>query len=248
MKQTATKPFATRGSAPALSRGLTLLHTLNQAPPYSLEALSARLNIPKASALRLLETLEANGLVHRRADKRYEPLYSLQPVGDLAANFRNTLQPQMAELSQRLGHTIEWYEPTDTGMMLVLQSVPQTEVQVVARPGFLRDWFTEHEAVTRLGFAYAKQAPTVQASQTYISNGKRHNLSNTEALAQVKAAKASGKTYDKAYNTNGVRRAAIAALQPRDRFHGVLAVAEAHRFDQRPSPLQLLKELESILP
>ncbi|MEM1060509.1 MAG: hypothetical protein AAGK14_14945, partial [Verrucomicrobiota bacterium] len=41
---------------------------------------------------------------------------------------------------------------------------------------------------------------------------------------------------DVAFNTNGIRRCALAVMDARDRFRGVLALAEAFRFDAAVSP------------
>jgi len=242
------KLLSPKTSAPALSRGLAVLATLGERSPCSLEALSSELSLPKASTLRLLDTLEAIGLIHRRPDKRYAPLWELQPVGDTRANFRQVLQRRMDDLCRKLGQTIEWYEAADDGMQLVLQSIPQTEVAVRARPGFIRDWSKEFEAVTRLGVAFAKQAPRVNTSTAYLANGQLQTLSKEQIQAQLASAESKKQAFDKAYNTNGVRRLAVAVFDSSDTFMGVLALAEVFRFGKRPSSTSLLNQLQSIIP
>lgn len=238
----------TKTSAPALSRGLAVLATLDVQSPRSLESISSSLSLPKASTLRLLETLEKVGMVQKRADKRYEPLWSLQPIGDARASFRQMLQQKMSSLCQHLLCTLEWYEPDDEGMRLVLQYNPQTEVHVKARPGFLRDWATEFEAVARLGAAFAPQAPEIRASSAFIRNGQLRALTRQEIASQLTAARESRQASDKAYNKQGVRRHAVAAFNEEGGFLGVLAIAEVVSFGPRRQIASLLKELHKTLP
>jgi hypothetical protein len=49
------------------------------------------------------------------------------------------------------------------------------------KPGFLRPWNTEFEAVARLGHAFAPQAPSLHSPGHYVSDGVFKKLSAGKA-------------------------------------------------------------------
>lgn len=235
-------------SAPALARGLCILQMLSESGSMPLEQLSRELNIPKASALRLLTTLEQMGTVRRDADKRYEALYRLQSIRSPIETFRYSLEAKMAHLVTATGCTVEWYEPTLEGMQLIRQSNPEVELCVQARPGFLRDWHSEFEAVARMGHAFASQAPKLSHSQLYRKNGVLESVDQRYIEHSIQKAKAECATYDDAFNTNGVRRFATAAFASEtNTFLGVLAIAEVYHFTNLADPKTILNQLKTTL-
>ncbi|MBC2604378.1 helix-turn-helix domain-containing protein [Puniceicoccus vermicola] len=234
--------------APALSRGLAVLRMLGEDSPASLENLSSRLNLPKASVFRLLDTLEKTGTVRRNADKLYEPLWTLQPLANDSEALRRQIHRKMPELSAETQCSAEWYEPTEAGMKLIYQELPHSELCVKAGPGFLRDWESEFEAVARLGHAFAKEAKPVRQSSLYVRNGERETISAQQIRALTEKARTESVAYDEAFNTNGVRRFAAAAIDEQTHtFIGVLALAQAYRFSDLPDPSLLLQQLTKTL-
>lgn len=234
--------------APALSRGLAILAALGEQGPLSLESLAGSLRLPKASVFRLLETLRRIGMVRKNSDKTYAPLHRLQPLADARTGYRDAVIARMAALCASTGCTAEWYEPCAEGMRLVHQVNPDTELRVQARPGFLRAWRVEFEAVARLGHAFAAEAPAVSATSMYVAHGELKPLPAAKVRALLADARKIRAAQDTAYNTNGVRRHAVAAVGP-DGLVGVLAIAECHRFGaNRPRPSAILKQLVQTLP
>lgn len=247
MEQTLTTSRI-ESQAPALSRGLAILQMLAQHPESSLEWITTELQLPKASVYRLLGTLEEMGMVHRAPDKRYSALWQLRPVHSPLESFRTALEAQLPQLAIDSQCTAEWYEPTDDGMQLVLQQNPDREVSLQARPGYLRDWKTELEAVTRLAHAFADQAPALSKSQHYVSNGKLESVTKAQIQKGIQAAKAARSAYDNAFNSNGVRRVAIAVFAPGSHsFLGILALAEVYHFSQQADPQHLIQLLRSSI-
>jgi Transcriptional regulator len=241
-------PAEKESSAPALTRGLEIVRLLAEENPLSLERIAASLSIPKASALRLLNTLQDMGILLRRSDKRYEALWKLAPVQSHLDSFRSQLEPRMQALTMETGSTVEWYEPKADGMQLILQKNPEKELCVIARPGFLRDWHTEFEAVIRLGHAFADQAPTLESSEYYSQNGLLEAVDTPFIQQAIQSIKAEPSTYDSAFNTNGVRRFAVAAFAPEtNQFLGVLAIAEVYHFTEQADPKTILQRLKSTL-
>lgn len=235
-------------AAPALNRGLAVLAALGLQSPRSLDQLTTLLDLPKASVFRLLETLEKVELVRKRTDKRYEALWALRPLEDAWTLRRKRLQAEITALCQTTGCTVEWYEPTQAGMKLVLQGNPETELCVKAKPGFLRDWTTEFEAVTRLGHAFCAHAPKLRSIPIYVANGKTRPLPAPRIQKLIQECKAEAATYDLMFNTNGVRRHAAAAFDDDTKtFLGVLAIAEGYHFTRRPRTQTYLKMLKSTL-
>lgn len=234
--------------APALSRGLAVLAALGDNGPRTLEALAGGLALPKASVFRLLETLRIAGMVRKNPDKTYEPLCRLQPLGDSRVRLRDLVTARMDALCADTGCTVEWYEPCAEGMRLVHQVNPDTELRVQAQPGFLRPWRVEFEAVTRLAHAFAAEALSVSATSMYATHGVLKPLPAAKVRALLADARQTRAAHDTAYNTNGVRRYAVAATGP-DGLTGILALAECHRFGApRPRPSVLLKQLAQTLP
>ncbi|MGE9296201.1 MAG: helix-turn-helix domain-containing protein [Puniceicoccales bacterium] len=237
----------TESPAPALNRGLALLVALGNESPRSLDSLCNELNLPKASVFRLLDTLVLVGMVRKMPDKRYQPLWRLQPVGDPRELFRESMRAKMATLCESTGCTIEWYETAPEGMLLTLQANPNSELCVKAQPGYLRDWSTEFEAVARLGAAFASEAPEVTATRAYKRNGEIEALSIADIEQLLTDARNTQSAVDTAYNINGVRRIACVALDENGALVGVLALAEAYHFNQRDLSSDYLKQLKSVL-
>ncbi|MBC2594581.1 helix-turn-helix domain-containing protein [Ruficoccus amylovorans] len=232
--------------APALGRGLAILAALAQDSPQSLESLATRLKLPKASVFRLMATLETLGMVRRTSQKTYEPLWQLQPAADTLTLLRNRLEARMPALCAESRCTIEWYEPGAEGMRLVLQKNPESELCVKVRPGYVRLWGDELEAVARLGYAFYPDAPAPVVMDHYPANGERQPLPLAKVRAQIALARREENAFDPAYNSNAVRRFAIAVIED-GQFAGVLALAEAYHFTQRPGADTRFQQLRDLL-
>ncbi|MDQ8193514.1 helix-turn-helix domain-containing protein [Coraliomargarita sp. SDUM461004] len=241
-------PSHNESSAPALERGLRLLKLLEDQAAMSLDQISRQLETPKASTLRLLTTLEHMGIVRKHLNKEYQALFRLQPLHSPLERFRDSLKAKMATLVASTACTAEWYEPTQEGMQLIHQTNPETELCVQARPGFLRDWHTEFEAVICLGHAFASQAPSLEQSQRYTANGILSSMNPSKLQKLVQTAKSQQTAYDLAFNSNGVRRFAAAAFDPENAtFLGVLAVAEVYHFAQPKQAEAIIQSLTQTL-
>lgn len=239
---------ATETSAPALSRGLAVLAVLGEQTSATLEELARHLALPKASVYRLLDTLERTGFVRKTADKRYTPLYAFQPLVERQYHYRQYLGPKMEALCQSIECTVEWYEPTSEGMKLVLQKHPDTELFVHAKPGFLRDWNTEFEAVTRLALAFSPEAPRTSRMAYYATNGRMKMLGKREIDQRIQSAVQQATAYDAVYNSRGVRRfAAVALDSDSGDMIGILAIAESYQFNRKTKAQTYLKQLKTIL-
>ncbi len=242
--------FCRRAStAPALNRGLAALGLLGEeGKPLSLEIMASRLRLPKASLFRLLDTLQNLGLVRKTPDKWYEALWALQPLRDPRLAHRHTIECHLPNLCAATGCTVEWYEPAADGMVLTLQSHPDSELRVQARPGFVRRWNEEFEAVARLGYAFASQAPELSSPGVYVANGRFRLLGRATARRYLTEARARRQAEDEFFNSNGVRRCAVAVFsEPEDEFLGVLALAEVCHFSNRPPARSFLPTLAALL-
>lgn len=92
----------------ALARGLEVLQLLQRSGALTLHGLHGRTGIPKASLLRILKTLKAQGLVWQRmADDAYAPSFTL---ADLAA--RMSREQELVEVASpllgELSDAIRW--------------------------------------------------------------------------------------------------------------------------------------------
>lgn len=232
--------------APALTRGLAIFAVLGAESPLSLEVLAAKLNLPKASVFRLLVALQDIGLVRKTPEKSYEALGVLRLLADERSLWRARIEKVLPEICQSAGATAEWYEPCGEGMRLVSQTHPETEVRVQARPGFIRHWGEEFDAVARLGYAFDPQAPETEDLYWYVSDGEREEIRRKVVHSLLAEARAEAAAADPHFNTNGVRRCAVAVMEG-GKFHGVLALAEAFQFSRTKRKSRSLEVLKKAL-
>jgi len=223
--------------APALARGVEILRLLEREPERTLEGIAAHLPYPKPSIFRLLQTLAQIGLVEKTPEARYRALQVLRPAGVARRDLAQALEEVMEGLVGETGCTVEWFESTQEGMLLRRQRHPAQEVRVVARPGFLRVWNDEADAVALLGLAFAPEAPEPGAMGAYRADGVKGPLSARQVRGRVAAARTAQAASDPAFNTNGIRRSAAAVFCPD--WAGVLAAACPYRFGSPPAPSSL---------
>jgi len=215
-------------------------------PGASLEQLAREVAYPKPSLFRLLQTLIDCGMVEKTTQLRYFPLQILQPFQPETDLFPARLDHLMKEISSRTHATLEWFTPSENGLVLEKQEHPDSEVRVVARPGFLREWQGELDAVAMLGYAFAPEAPSYERGRAYIRNGGWENLEPEQARLHIERARERKVASDLAFNANGIRRTAAAIFAPD--WRGILSVAVAYRFDRNPSSAQIESQLLKALP
>jgi DNA-binding IclR family transcriptional regulator len=91
-----------------VDRALSILPLLAEGPA-GLEQVANRLDVHKSTALRLLRTLHAHGLVYRQQDQRYRlgaRLFALAQQAVEALDIREIAHPHLAALNERTGHTV----------------------------------------------------------------------------------------------------------------------------------------------
>ncbi len=233
--------------SPALAQGLRLLQEPALREGETLEALSRGLGLPKSSVLRHLRTLEDLGCVRRLPDLRWQAqmrLVSASPLEDAGETMRRIL---MERVREETGWTVEWYRGTSEGMELRDQRLAEGEIRVVARPGYVRRWGEELDAVARLGYAFDPAAGQPEASfWGYRRNGQRTEWSAAQVHKQISEAAGKGWAADTAFNSNAVRRSAL-LVRHAGQYLGVLAVAEAFSFSETPPVSTTVKTLQSLL-
>ncbi|MEU6170966.1 IclR family transcriptional regulator [Streptantibioticus parmotrematis] len=92
----------------SVDRALSILPLLAEGPA-GLEQVATRLDVHKSTALRLLRTLHAHGLVHRQPDQRYRlgaGLFGLAQHAMEALDVRETAHPYLVALGEECGHTV----------------------------------------------------------------------------------------------------------------------------------------------
>lgn len=231
-----------RTAAPALVRGLAVLRHLDGADPLRADRVALELGLPRASAYRLLQTLEQCGCVETDAAGRYRAILGLRVVGKGGMGWEDLLEQAMAHLPGRIGLTVEWYLPTAAGMELVRQEHPRGESRVQAGPGFIRRWDGELDAVAVVGRAFLKGPPRLVGPLTrYGADGVLAELGVPEARALIARARREGACSDCHFNSNGIRRHALPFPRREDPC-GVIALAEAARFPNSPAPETVLQE------
>jgi DNA-binding IclR family transcriptional regulator len=207
--------------APALARGIELLRLLGTHGPLSLDQAARHTRIPKASLLRLLKTLEAEGLARRRGSE-YAAAAHIVNVPGSEPTFEARVEEALGRIATSTGLTSEWYVPSPAGMLLLKRAEPPSaEVEVKARVGFLRPWRGELDAVAAVGIASFGEESTSRAGHwTYVRDGVSGKLSAKAAELRIARARRDGYVVDEILNPNGVRRTACGLAGS-----GVIAVA-----------------------
>ncbi|MET9803474.1 IclR family transcriptional regulator [Streptomyces sp. NPDC006368] len=91
-----------------VDRALSILPLLARGPA-DLGQVAVALGVHKSTALRLLRTLHAHGLVHRQQDQRYRlgaRLFALAQEAVENLDVREIAHPHLVRLNERTGHTV----------------------------------------------------------------------------------------------------------------------------------------------
>jgi DNA-binding IclR family transcriptional regulator len=91
-----------------VDRALSILPLLAEGPA-GLDQVARRLDVHKSTALRLLRTLHAHGLVHRQQDQRYRlgaALFALAQQAMESLDIREIAHPHLVALNEATGHTV----------------------------------------------------------------------------------------------------------------------------------------------
>lgn len=212
---------------PALKRGISVLQICEQHGHLSLEQLAGLTGIPKASALRLCETLIHLDLLRRDPDsKRFHACARIIPLSGGGGDFLAQLRVSVAKLAQETAQTVEWYIPHADGMVIAERAEPETTVvRVVAKIGYLRTWESELEAVITVARAFGEKQPVPTTSGwVWDENGKQRTLLPDAFEQRIATCRANGYCLDASFNSNGVRRMAVPVFRG-EGLVGILAVA-----------------------
>src|SRR5690606_25451815 len=116
---------------------------------------------------------------------------------------RRRIESHFEGLCETTKCTVEWYEPCENGLSLLRQTQPDSELRVQAKPGYLRAWGGEFEAVARLGYAFSSYAPPLLSPKAYVSNGVLKSISKQTALKWLAEARQTRMAKDDCFNCNG---------------------------------------------
>ncbi|HPO90992.1 MAG TPA: helix-turn-helix domain-containing protein [Victivallales bacterium] len=213
--------------APALARGLDLIEFLSESEPLTLERLSEKLSIPKASLLRLLETLELKGYVEKNPkNKEYMAKTIIIPTF-IEKNLREKINKLLNDLSEKTLRTVEFYIPDKNGLKIAFRKECEIKnITVKAKIGFKRSLDSEFEAVTRIAHAFADSLKTQYYDKMWIYNSGQIKKINKEDYEEfVKTTKKERIAIDFEFNSNGVRRTAAPIFEDKNLI-GIIALAE----------------------
>ncbi|MFI4912657.1 MAG: helix-turn-helix domain-containing protein [Sedimentisphaeraceae bacterium JB056] len=213
-------------SAPAMKLLDVLEYFTLYSGSSSLVEISKQTGIPKATLLRILNTLTARGYVCKDADKRYSPLFNLAKASSLPAS----LEPILADSLQNLISA-----GCDSAEIILLREsdifwhakVEQQQIQlrINAKPGWRRTIY-ELDAPSRLFLAYIGR----EGVEACFDTSKFYDTSYRpctwqKSVEMFSAENIDGVSYDKTGNSNGVRRFATLLIASNVPF--IVSVAEA---------------------
>lgn len=213
--------------APALARGLDVLLLLSNSGSLSLEKLSLASRIPKASLLRILQTLELKGLVERDPiDKHYTNKVFFFSAS-ASKDFMLSLPPFLKNLSMKTDRTVEFYSPERESLKITARSECGSRmITVKANLGFRRELDGELEAVARIGHVFGSFSNCKFSKKLWqYKNGKKKKITISQYKEQIEKVKSEKIAFDIEFNSNGVRRSAAPIFQ-NGKFAGVIALAE----------------------
>lgn len=193
----------------------------------SLDQVTQRTGYPKASVLRMLQTLCDLQLVERNVRTGlYCAVARIAYSGGSRPDFGAQVQQTLERLSEKLQVTAEWFEPGEDGLLLSRRaSPPDAEVRVKARAGFIREWNGELDAVAVIGYAFYSAAPGIRRGLwTYDPQGGQDKLTMAAARALIEKAVKTGWAIDVFYNSQGVKRVAAPVVCDGE-LAGVLSLA-----------------------
>lgn len=230
--------------APALERGIRALQLLSEHCEMSLDELSQNLKVPKASMLRMLNTLIKMGLVDKFSNKTYQSKVKFLKLDDQEIRHRKTIESVLEELCQLVLFTVEWYTANDLGMVIEVSKWPNPERRIVAGEGFVRAWQSELDAVALLGYAFFYRGEAqFRGCWGYNSNGERVRYGEQKSQQMVSKTVKKQSAFDENFNLNGVRRMAKVVFE-KEKPIGVLAIAERMTVSSDPKARELRKALD----
>jgi DNA-binding MarR family transcriptional regulator len=215
--------------APAVHQAIEVLELLMRSDPLTLGAIAEQTGFPKATILRLLETMSAHAWVSRSADgKTYEPLIVVRRKNDISRNLEDAIQAELDALCAETGMTAEWYLLSQDYAEIVQRSEPVDRVvSVRAQLGFRRHFRGELDAVNRIvfasGVADCRENEPDDGFAVYRSGAYVH-VPIQEALGTVQQHD-DLLTFDREWNSNGIRRHATGVHSAQGGIAGIVALA-----------------------
>ncbi|WP_200761363.1 helix-turn-helix domain-containing protein [Poriferisphaera corsica] len=234
--------------APALTRGLKIIHILANDGMCTLGQLAETTGWPKSSVLRLLRSLEMGGYVEREeGGRRYRGLVKLQTVnGDVAA-LKRLAAGAMQKLCKAAGHTVELHHFRHGRVSLIERIEPlDTEVTVRMRIGYERE-VEEIDALMQVVAAHELGIHFLNNQQSWVwADGKQVEISKEKAAGLIEQADINGYGIDSGYNYGGVMRIAVPIYRLDQSLIAVLAIAQVCHPTMRNLDQAMIRSLKRI--
>jgi len=215
--------------APALARGLHLLKRLHRDGPSNLEQLAHGTGWPKASVLRLLQSLKSFGAVERDpGSKRYYHLMQLTPVPDQMNSLHKLCRSVIIQTAEKSLQTTEFHIFHNKELQMLDRADPPhiSSVNIKARVGWKRN-LDELDALTQLVLAFSLTTnPKKPLPFWHWSNNEKRYLSSPDVKRIIQEVRCNRMAVDLGINPNGIRRYAAPVLNSENKLLAVLAIAE----------------------
>lgn len=120
-----------------VSRAIDILEFCS-VQPRELKEIAASLGVHRTTALRLVQTLAGGGLVRRDERGRYGVGFRLAGLAESALNqfdLRTAVHPYIVDLSERLGHTIQFAVPQAGHIIYVDKIEPHDAIRLNTHVG-----------------------------------------------------------------------------------------------------------------
>ncbi len=209
-----------------LSRGLVIMRMLENGEGMTQLELAKASGFPRTTVKRILDILEEQRVISKDNRRKYQARLGLLPL--VRENeFDNRLKLKMRKLAEVTGHTVEWYVPSEKGMILIRRYTPETgETGIIARVGFCRDYDREIDSVNALALAwFHPDTPSATSGyKGYIKPGVLQELPGDIAREWIYEAHREPVVADHTVNTHNVRRVS-AAVFSNNKGVGIISLA-----------------------
>ena len=217
------------GSAPAIIYAFKIIEFMTEGVEYRIQDIVREIGAPKSSILRYMNTLENIGVIWKNpVNRTYKINIRIVANSEEDPIFELKRKAAMQELCNLTKRTVEWFEPSDEGMVLRDRiSPPENTVSAKVGIGNTLLWKNLLDSVRILAASHIfhnKSLNNVE-TQKYVSHGVLVQVSPAEAHELLEEAKKEKVMADEFCNTHGTRRIS-AVIEKAGKFVGVLSVIE----------------------
>ena len=221
----------TKSAVPALTRGLKILEMLSQDPyEMNLSELSTNLDIPPASAWRILKVLAENEYINFDTKRHtYRLGFKLMVVGNgllSGSHFRSQARDYLKKLANKTGETAEYDVRIRDQLVLIDQVIGHNAVYLYSHPGSVMPYF-DATGPGKIYLAYTERKKVRRVIEKLgLPKLTSHTIQDFDRLEkELEKVKIDGYAVDIEEMREGVGRVAAPVFDKSNKIIACLAIA-----------------------